>query len=208
MVLLTFAAIAISAMAWKGVVDDCKKTSANGKVKREGYSLAQFEEVLRCSNVRRSKQDGFRYLNPGEWEKCIPYIRRQPYTTDKDIIEFKNHYEKVRQKEVNQIRNHWKEEYEKVRNEYLASPKSEREFVFEKKFYAFFDAQFVKELADELYEKTFMKATAVTRPKVVELPDATNEAYVMVWVIRCYGGSYQAKKYFKACCRYLGKPIN
>ena len=58
--------------------------------------------------------------------------------------------------------------------------------------------QFVKELADELYEKTFMGNMAVQRPKVVEIP-ATNEAYAMIWVIRCYGGNPKAKKYFKAC---------
>ena len=82
------------------------------------------------------------------------------------------------------------------------------EFVFEKKFYAFFDYEFVQELADELYEKTFMHDMAVKRPKVVGLPDATNDAYVMVWVIRCPGGSYKAKEYFRACCRCLGKPID
>lgn len=208
MVLLTFALLGISAMAWKGVYDDCKKASANSRVQNERYNLHKhFEEVLRCSNVRRAKQDGFKYLKEDDWRLCIPYIKRQPYTTDKDIEEFRKHYENVRQKEMARIRNHWKNEYKKAHKEYLSSPKSAHEFVFEKEFYAFYDEQFVKELADELYEKTFMGDMAVQRPKVVEIP-ATNEAYVMVWVLKCYGGKPKVKKYFRACCRYLDKPID
>ncbi|MDY3097409.1 hypothetical protein [Methanobrevibacter sp.] len=38
--------------------------------------------------------------------------------------------------------------------------------------------------------------------------EATNEAYVMVWVLKCYGGKPKVKKYFRACCRYLDKPID
>lgn len=206
--LLALASMAIASAAWSGVVQDCKKASANSRVKNEKYNLHKhFEDVLRCSNVRRKKQDGHKYLPAGGWEQCIPYIKRQPYTTDKDIKEFINHYEKVRQKELSKINNHWEYEYEKVRKEYLSSPRPTKEFIFEKNFYAFFDEQFVKELADELYEKTFMGDMAVQRPKVVEIP-ATNEAYAMIWVIRCYGGKLKAKKYFRACCRYLEKPID
>ena len=207
--LLALASMAIASAAWSGVVQDCKKASANSRVQNERYNLHKhFEDVLRCSNVRRAKQDGFKYLKADDWKQCIPYIKRQPYTTDKDIEEFRKHYEKVRQRELGKIRNHWKYEYEKAHREYLSNPMSTQEFIFEKNFYAFFDEQFVMDLADELYEKTFMRDMAVTRPKVVELPNATNEAYVMVWVVRCHGGSHQVKKYFKACCRYLDKPID
>ena len=209
MVLLTFAILGISAMAWKGVYEDCKKASANSRVQRERYDLSKhFEEVLKCSNVRRKKQDGHKYLPADGWKQCIPYLERQAYTTDKDIAEFRNHYEKVRQKELGRIQNHWEDEYETACKEYLSSSMAVTEFVFEKRFYAFFDYEFVLDLADELYEKTFMGQMAVKRPKVVGLPDATNEAYVMVWVLRCNGGSYKAKEYFRACCRYLGKPID
>ncbi len=207
MVLLTFALLGISAMAWKGMLEDNRKDSANRRVRTAGYSLNRFEDVLICSNVKRKKQDGFKYLPANGWRAAIAYIRRQPYTTEKDEVEFKNHYEKVRQQELDRIKNHWKDEYEKAHNEYLSSPESTQEFIFEKKFYAFFSEQFVKDLADELYEKTFMGDMAVTRPKVAEIK-ATNEAYVMVWVLRCSGGSYKAKEYFKVCCRYLGKPID
>jgi hypothetical protein len=63
-------------------------------------------------------------------------------------------------------------------------------------------------MADELYEKTFRGQMAVKRPKVVGLSDATNTAYVMVRVLRCPGGRYKAKEYFKVCCRYFEKPID
>lgn len=209
MVLLTFALLGISAMAWKGVYDDCKKASANSRIQNERYNLSKhFEEVLKCSNVKRKKQDGHKYLPADGWKQCISYIERQAYTSDKDITEFINHYEKIRKEELNKIQKHWNDEYQKARQEYLSSSGSTQEFVFEKKFYAFFDYEFVQELADELYAKTFMHDMAVKRPKVVGLPDATNDAYVMVWVIRCPGGSYKAKEYFRACCRYLGKPID
>ena len=206
--LLALASMAIASAVWNDIAKDAKASNADRRVRNSGYDLNRdFEDVLRVCHVRRKKQDGIKYLPEDGWRDCISYVRRQPYTTEKDVKEFINHYEKVRQREMAKITNHWKYEYEDVYREYLSNPMSEREFVFEKKFYAFYDEQFVKELADELYEKTFMGDMAVQRPKVVEIP-ATNEAYAMIWVIRCYGGKLKAKKYFRACCRYLEKPID
>ena len=207
MVLLTFAALAIAGAAIKGVTKDIKKSVADNRIENDEYSLDHFEDVLTACFVTRKKQDGMKYLPEDGWKECISYVRRQPYTTEKDVKEFINHYEKVRQRELGKIRNKWKIEYENARREYLSNPTSSHEFVFEKKFYAFFDEEFVRELASELYEKTFMGDMAVQRPKVVPI-EATNEAYVMVWVLKCYGGKPKVKKYFRACCRYLDKPID
>lgn len=207
MVLLTFAALAIAGAAIKGVTKDIKKSVADNRIENDEYSLDHFEDVLTACFVTRKKQDGMKYLPENGWKDCISYVRRQPYTTEKDVKEFINHYRKVRQRELGKIRNKWKTEYENARREYLSNPASSREFVFEKKFYAFFDEKFVRELASELYDKTFMGDMAVQRPKVVPI-EATNEAYVMVWVLKCYGGKPKAKKYFRVSCRYLDKPID
>ena len=208
MVLLTFALLGISALAWSGAVKDAKASSADRRIRNAGYNLNRdFENVLRACHVKRKSKDGVKYLPENGWKSCVSYVRRQPYTTEKDVEKFITHYEKVRQKELANVSNQWEQEYETAHREYLSNPKSNRESVFEKEFYAFFDEVFVRELADELYEKTFMGDMAVQRPKVVPI-EASNEAYVMVWVLHCYGGKSKAKKYFRACCRYLNKPID
>lgn len=208
MVLLTFALLGISALAWSGAVKDAKASSADRRIRNAGYNLNRdFENVLRACHVKRKSKEGVKYLPENGWKSCVSYVRRQPYTTEKDVEKFITHYEKVRQKELANVSNQWEQEYEKAHREYLSNPKSNRESVFEKEFYAFFDEKFVRELADELYEKTFMGDMAVQRPKVVPI-EASNEAYVMVWVLHCYGGKSKAKKYFRACCRYLNKPID
>ena len=206
--LLALASMAIAASALSGAAKDMNASSADRRVRNNGYNLYRdFEDVLRVCYVSRKKQDGIKYLPEGEWKRCISYIRRQPHTTDKDVENFINHYEIVRQRELNKINKHWKDEYDKAHKEYLSNPMSNRELVFEKEFYAFFDEEFVRDLADELYEKTFMGDMAVQRPKVVPI-EASNEAYVMVWVLHCYGGKSKVKEYFRACCRYLNKPID
>ena len=122
MVLLTFAALAIAGAAIKGVTKDIKKSVADNRIENDEYSLDHFEDVLTACFVTRKKQDGMKYLPEDGWRDCISYVRRQPYTTEKDVKEFINHYEKVRQREMAKITNHWKYEYEDDYREYLSNP--------------------------------------------------------------------------------------
>ena len=78
---------------------------------------------------------------------------------------------------------------------------------FERTHYLF-DEEFVVNLADNLYHNTFFGEMATQPPKVVFNPNATNISFHEIWVIRCPGGKQKAKKYWKACSRKLGFPID
>ena len=128
MVLLTFALLGISALAWSGAVKDAKASSADRRIRNAGYNLNRdFENVLRACHVKRKSKDGVKYLPENGWKSCVSYVRRQPYTTEKDVEKFITHYEKVRQKELANVSNQWEQEYEKAHREYLSNPKSNRE---------------------------------------------------------------------------------
>ena len=86
MVLLTFALLGISALAWSGAVKDAKASSADRRIRNAGYNLNRdFENVLRACHVKRKSKDGVKYLPENGWKSCVSYVRRQPYTTEKDV---------------------------------------------------------------------------------------------------------------------------
>ena len=71
MVLLTFALLGISALAWSGAVKDAKASSADRRIRNAGYNLNRdFENVLRACHVKRKSKDGIKE-EIGEKEKTI-----------------------------------------------------------------------------------------------------------------------------------------
>lgn len=207
MVLLTFAALAIAGAAIKGATKDVVKASADNKIRREGYNIFHFEDVLKACHVTRKKQDGMKYLPEDGWKNCIHYIESQPYTTQKDIDNFINRYERVRKQEISNIENIWKRNYNRVYDELQNSTAPATKVVFEKTHYLF-DDDFVKSLVDDLYNKTMMGEFALQKPKVVFNPNATNISFKEIWVLKIPGGKTQAKKCWKVSSRYLGYPID
>ena len=101
MVLLTFALLGISALAWSGAAKDAKASNADRRVRNSGYDLNRdFEDVLRACHVQRKSQDGVKYLSEDDWKSCVSYIQRQPYTTDKDVEMFRLRYNRIRKQEL------------------------------------------------------------------------------------------------------------
>ena len=208
MVLLTFALLGISALAWSGAAKDAKASNADRRVKNSGYDLNRdFEDVLRACHVQRKSQDGVKYLSEDGWKSCVSYIQRRPYTTDKDVEMFKLRYNRIRKQELKKVQDKWDQNYNNAYKEYLSSTEPVTTITFEKTHYLF-DEEFVVNLADNLYQNTFFGEMATQPPKVVFNPDATNISYIEVWVLHVPGGKQKAKKYWKACSRKLGFPIN
>ena len=208
MVLLTFALLGISALAWSGAAKDAKASNADRRVRNSGYDLNRdFEDVLRACHVQRKSQDGVKYLSEDGWKSCVSYIQRQPYTTDKDVEMFKLRYNRIRKHELKKVQDKWNQNYNNVYQDYLSSNEPVETITFEKTHYLF-DEEFVVNLADNLYQNTFMGEIATQPPKVVFNPDATNISFIEVWVLRVPGGKRNAKKYWKACSRKLGFPID
>ena len=208
MVLLTFALLGISALAWSGAAKDAKASNADRRVRNSGYDLNRdFEDVLRACHVQRKSQDGVKYLSEDGWKSCVSYIQRQPYTTDKDVEMFKLRYNRIRKHELKKVQDKWNQNYNNVYQDYLSSNEPVETITFEKTHYLF-DEEFVVNLADNLYQNTFMGEIATQPPKVVFNPNATNISFIEVWVLRVPGGKRNAKKYWKACSRKLGFPID
>lgn len=208
MVLLTFALLGISALAWSGAAKDAKASNADRRVRNSGYDLDRdFEDVLRVCHVRRKSQDGVKYLSEDGWKSCVSYIQRQPYTTDKDVEMFRLRYNRIRKHELKKVQDKWDQNYNNVYQDYLSSNEPVETITFEKTHYLF-DEEFVVNLADNLYQNTFMGEMATQPPKVVFNPDATNISFIEVWVLRVPGGKRNAKKYWKVCSRKLGFPID
>ena len=208
MVLLTFALLGISALAWSGAAKDAKASNADRRVRNSGYDLNRdFEDVLRACHVQRKSQDGVKYLSEDGWKSCVSYIQRQPYTTDKDVEMFKLRYNRIRKHELKKVQDKWNQNYNNVYQDYLSSNEPVETITFEKTHYLF-DEEFVVNLADNLYHNTFMGEMATQPPKVVFNPNATNISFIEVWVLRVPGGKRNAKKYWKACSRKLGFPID
>ena len=208
MVLLTFALLGISALAWSGAAKDAKASNADRRVRNSGYDLNRdFEDVLRACHVQRKSQDGVKYLSEDGWKSCVSYIQRQPYTTDKDVEMFKLRYNRIRKHELKKVQDKWNQNYNNVYQDYLSSNEPVETITFEKTHYLF-DEEFVVNLADNLYQNTFMGEIATQPPKVVFNPNATNISFIEVWVLRVPGGKRNAKKYWKVCSRKLGFPID
>ena len=208
MVLLTFALLGISALAWSGAAKDAKASNADRRVKNSGYDLDRdFENVLRACHIQRKSQDGIKYLPEDRWRDCVSYILRQPYTTEKDVEMFRLRYNRIRKQELKKVQDKWDQNYNRAYQEYLSSTEPVTTITFEKTHYLF-DEEFVVNLADNLYQNTFFGEMATQPPKVVFNPDATNISFHEIWVIRCPGGKQKAKKYWKACSRKLGFPID
>ncbi len=208
MVLLTFALLGISALAWSGAAKDAKASNADRRVRNSGYDLNRdFEDVLRACHVQRKSQDGVKYLSEDDWKSCVSYIQRQPYTTDKDVEMFRLRYNRIRKQELKKVQDKWDQNYNNAYQDYLSSNEPVETITFEKTHYLF-DEEFVVNLADNLYQNTFMGEIATQPPKVVFNPDATNISFIEVWVLRVPGGKRNAKKYWKACSRKLGFPID
>ena len=208
MVLLTFALLGISALAWSGAAKDAKASNADRRVRNSGYDLDRdFEDVLRACHIQRKSQDGVKYLSEDGWKSCVSYIQRQPYTTDKDVEMFRLRYNRIRKHELKKVQDKWDQNYNNVYQDYLSSNEPVETITFEKTHYLF-DEEFVVNLADNLYQNTFMGEMATQPPKVVFNPDATNISFIEVWVLRVPGGKRNAKKYWKVCSRKLGFPID
>ena len=208
MVLLTFALLGISALAWSGAAKDAKASNADRRVRNSGYDLNRdFEDVLRACHVQRKSQDGVKYLSEDGWKSCVSYIQRQPYTTDKDVEMFKLRYNRIRKQELKKVQDKWDQNYNNAYQDYLSSNEPVETITFEKTHYLF-DEEFVVNLADNLYQNTFMGEIATQPPKVVFNPNATNISFIEVWVLRVPGGKRNAKKYWKVCSRKLGFPID
>ena len=167
-----------------------------------------FEDVLRACHISRKKQDGVRYLPEDGWKSCVSYIQRQPYTTDRDIKMFRMRYNRIRKQELKKVQDKWNQNYNRAYQEYLSSTEPVVEIVFEKTHYLL-EEDVVFDLVDKLYNETFFgQELAVQKPKVVFNPDATNISFHEVWVLKIPGGKQKAKKYWKACSRKLGYPID
>lgn len=209
MVLLTFAALAVAAAAWGGVVKDAKASNADRKVRNLGYDLNRdFEDVLRACHVKRKSQDGIKYLPEDRWRDCTTYILRQPNTTEKDVEMFRLRYNRIRKQELKKVQNKWDRDYNKVYQEYLSSTEPVVEIVFEKTHYLL-EEDVVLDLVNRMYCETFFgQELAVQKPKVVFNPDATNISFHEVWTIKVPGGKANAKKYWKASSRKVGYPID
>ena len=206
--LLALASMAIASAVWNDIAKDVKASNADRRVRNSGYDLDRdFEDVLRVCHVRRKKQDGIKYLPEGGWRDCISYIERQPYTTDKDVEMFRLRYNRIRKHELKKVQDKWDQNYNNAYQEYLSSTEPVTTITFEKTHYLF-DEEFVVNLADNLYQNTFMGEMATQPPKVVFNPDATNISFIEVWVLRVPGGKRNAKKYWKVCSRKLGFPID
>ncbi|MBE6509456.1 MAG: hypothetical protein E7Z77_08610 [Methanobrevibacter sp.] len=116
-------------------------------------------------------------------------------------------YDRVRRQELKKVQDKWDQIYNNAYKEYLSSTEPVTTMTFERTHYLF-DEEFVVNLADNLYQNTFFGEMATQPPKVVFNPDATNISFHEIWVIRCPGGKQKAKKYWKACSRKLGFPID
>lgn len=206
--LLALASIAIASAALSGAANDAKASNADRRIRNVGYDLDRdFEDVLRACHISRKKQDGVRYLPEDGWKSCVSYIQRQPYTTDRDVEMFRMRYDRVRRQELKKVQDKWDQIYNNAYKEYLSSTEPVTTMTFERTHYLF-DEEFVVNLADNLYHNTFFGEMATLPPKVVFNPDATNISFHEIWVIRCPGGKQKAKKYWKACSRKLGFPID
>ena len=206
--LLALASMAIASAVWNDIAKDAKASNADRRVRNSGYDLNRdFEDVLRVCHVRRERIDGVKILPEVKWIDCIPYIERQPYATDKDVEMFKLRYNRIRKQELKKVQDKWDQNYNNAYKEYLSSTEPVTTITFEKTHYLF-DEEFVVNLADNLYQNTFMGEMATQPPKVVFNPDATNISFIEVWVLRVPGGKRNAKKYWKVCSRKLGFPID
>ena len=207
--LLCLASLAIASAALSGAANDAKASSADRRVRNLGYDLDRdFEDVLRACHISRKKQDGVRYLPEDGWKSCVSYIQRQPYTTDKDVEMFRLRYNRIRKQELKKVQDKWDQNYNRDYQEYLSSTEPVVEIVFEKTHYLL-EEDVVFDLVDKLYNETFFgQELAVQKPKVVFNPDATNTSFHEVWVLKVPGGKQNAKKYWKACSRKLGYPID
>ena len=206
--LLALASMAIASAVWNDIAKDAKASNADRRVRNSGYDLDRdFEDVLRACHVQRKSQDGVKYLSEDGWKSCVSYIQRQPYTTDKDVEMFRLRYNRIRKQELKKVQEKWDQNYNNAYKEYLSSTEPVTTITFEKTHYLF-DEEFVVNLADNLYQNTFMGEIATQPPKVVFNPDATNISFIEVWVLRVPGGKRNSKKYWKVCSRKLGFPID
>ena len=206
--LLALASMAIASAVWNDIAKDAKASNADRRVRNSGYALDRdFEDVLRACHVQRKSQDGVKYLSEDGWKSCVSYIQRQPYATDKDVEMFRLRYNRIRKQELKKVQDKWDQNYNNAYQEYLSSTEPVETITFEKTHYLF-DEEFVVNLADNLYHNTFMGEIATQPPKVVFNPNATNISFIEVWVLRVPGGKRNAKKYWKACSRKLGFPID
>lgn len=206
--LLCLASMAIAASALSGAAQDVKASSADKRVRKGQYNLnTDFEDVLDACHVRRKKMDGIKILPENGWRDCVQYIRRMPYTNEKDVRMFELRYNRIRKQELKKLEDKWEQNYNRAYHEYRSSTEPVETITFEKTHYLF-EEEFVVNLADDLYHNTFMGELATQKPKVVFNPNATNISYIEVWVLRVPGGKRNAKRYWKACSRYLGYPID
>lgn len=206
--LLALASMAIAASALSGAAQDMKASNADKRVRNGAYNLdSDFEDVLKVCNIRRKRMDGVKILPENGWLDCVQYIRRMPYTTEKDVRMFQMRYDRIRKQELKKLEDKWEQNYKNAYQEYRSSTEPVETITFEKTHYLF-DEEFVVNLADDLYHNTFMGEMAIQKPKVVFNPNATNISFHEVWVLRVPGGKAKAKKYWKVSSRYLGYPID
>ena len=206
--LLCLASMAIAASALSGAAQDVKASNADKRIRRGQYNLnTDFEDVLNACHVRRKRVDGIKILPENAWMDCVQYIRRMPYTTEKDVRMFQMRYDRIRERELKRLEDKWEQNYKNTYQEYRSSTEPVETITFEKIHYLF-DDEFVVNLANDLYHNTFMGEMATQKPKVVFNPNATNISFIEVWSLRVPGGKAKANKYWKVCSRYLGYPID
>lgn len=207
--ILALASLAIASAALSGAGQNAKASNADRRVRNLGYDLNRdFEDVLRACHIQRKSQDGVKYLPEGRWRDCTTYILRQPNTTEKDVKMFRMRYNRIRKQELKKVQDKWDQNYNRTYQEYLSSTEPVVEIVFEKTHYLL-EEDVVLDLVNKMYRETFFgQELAVQKPKVVFNPDATNISFHEVWVLRVPGGKANAKRYWKACSRKVGYPID
>ena len=177
---------------------DCK-----AKLNNEPYNLGQMETILRLHRVKRHKYDGFPILEEDGWQKCLDYVRRQPLTTEEDVVAFIERYNEIRNKELMEFLCHWEDIYNEVYENEIANKKCSNVITFEKKHYlSTYDD--VYDHAQDLFLNTFFGELALAEPKIIK--ERSANTYSEVWALHC-NNVIEANRYYDLCSKVLGKLV-
>lgn len=181
------------------MASDIKTASCKSELNKEQYSLDQFDTVLRLCRVKRYKYDGFKVLEERGYEKCLPYIRRQPLSTEEDVDAFIERYNDIRDIEIRQFLCYWEDIYYDTYEAEIKNKKCSRVITFENKhFLSSYD--YVYNHAQDLYDNTFFGEIAVARPKIIR----ESNKIIEVWALHC-SNTMDAKWYYEVCSKVLGQ---
>ena len=206
---LMFLGIAASiAYGLNTAASDMKTRSCKGELAKENYSLNQFETILRLHRVKRIEMDKGKFVLPrGQYQRCLNWIEKQPLTDETDIQEFIDHYNSVRQQELDDLYEYWDQEYDKNYDDYLCTRSDEDGlFLFQKEHnFLYKDEQIdlIRNRITDLYRDTFWSELCVKPGKLVKDETSSIETWLEIWVDKCPGGLEKAEEYYKACNNIL-----